>query len=178
MHKRFCGIDVSKDSFHAALIDDQGQPLWSRAFSMSRPGFQALLDLLDPSSLLIGIESTGIYSLNLLSFLQAHGLEVILLNPLLIANFAKLSLRKSKTDKRDATTIAEFLRHDKKHLFIAQNADESLRALSRERESLTKEITAVKNEIKQILYPRSSILSTRLRFPHSGFLCRFPPKTP
>lgn len=74
------------------------------------------------------------------------------MNPLLIANFNKLSLRKSKTDKRDATTIAEFLRHDEKHLFIAPNTDESFRALSRERESLTKEITAVKNEIKQILY--------------------------
>jgi hypothetical protein len=31
------------------------------------------------------------------------------INPLLIANFSKLSLRKTKTDKKDAMTIAQFL---------------------------------------------------------------------
>jgi transposase len=33
----------------------------------------------------------------------------MVVNPLLIANFAKLSLRKTKTDKKDAMTIARFL---------------------------------------------------------------------
>ena len=33
----------------------------------------------------------------------------MVINPLLIANYAKLSLRKTKTDKKDARTIAKFL---------------------------------------------------------------------
>jgi transposase len=152
MHKVFCGIDISKDSFHAALIDDRGQPCWSRSFFLSLPGFQALLDLLPTSPLLIGMESTGIYGLNLLSFLRNQGFDIRLLNPLLIANFAKLSLRQTKTDKRDAFTIAQFLRHNAERLPPSPDTDESLRALSREREALSRQITAAKNEIKRLLH--------------------------
>lgn len=152
MAKFFCGIDISKDSFHAALIDDRGQPLWSRAFSLSLPGFQALLDLLPTSALLIGMESTGIYGLNLFSFLRNRGFDIRLLNPLLIANFAKLSLRQTKTDKRDALTIAQFLRQNAETLPPSADTDESLRALSREREALSRQITAAKNEIKRLLH--------------------------
>jgi transposase len=55
------------------------------------------------------MESSGSYYLNLSSFLQSHPLDVQLLNPLLVSNFAKLSLPKTKTEKRGAATIAEFL---------------------------------------------------------------------
>jgi transposase len=147
----FCGIDISKDAFHAAVIDDHGQSLWSRSLPMSLSGFQELLGGLQLSTTLIGMESTGIYGLNLFSFLHDQGFDVRLLNPLLIANFAKLSLRQTKTDKRDATTIAAFLRHSAPSLAPTPQANESLRALARERESLSGQIIAAKNEIKRLL---------------------------
>jgi len=48
MRIRFCGIDISKDNFHTALIDDQGQPLWSRSFPMSSEGFRDFWRALRP----------------------------------------------------------------------------------------------------------------------------------
>ena len=55
------------------------------------------------------MESTASYHIALFSYLSAKGYRVAIINPLLIANFAKLSLRKTKTDKKDAFTIAQFL---------------------------------------------------------------------
>lgn len=156
MRIRFCGIDISKNNFHAALIDDQGQPLWSRSFPMSSEGFRDFWRALRPRgssvrSLRLGMESSGSYYLNLLSFLQAQGLDVRLINPLLVSNFAKLSLRKTKTDKRDAATIAEFLRANAQSLPQAHPAVDELRALARERENISAQIVALKNEIKRYL---------------------------
>ena len=152
MHTHFCGIDISKDGFHAALVDGQGRPVWSRAFPMSLPGFQDLLAAVQPSTTLIGLESTGVYGLNLFSFLLDRGYDVRILNPLLIANYARLSLRQAKTDKRDALTIAEFLRQSASTLPPSPPAHDGLRALARERESLSSQIVAVKNEIKRLLH--------------------------
>jgi transposase len=47
--------------------------------------------------------------LNLYSFLVSKGITTIVVNPLIIANFNKLSLRRTKTDKKDALTIARYL---------------------------------------------------------------------
>jgi transposase len=151
----FCGIDIAKDSFHAALIDDQGQVLWSHSFPMSSDGFRdflhALRPLRSPRSLRLGMESSGSYYLNLFSFLQTQDLDIRLLNPLLVSHFANLSLRKTKTDKRDATTIAKFLRANAQSLPQAHPAADELRALARERENISGQIVALKNEIKRYL---------------------------
>jgi len=156
MSNYFCGIDISKDSFHAALIDDQGQLLWSRSFPMSSEGFRDVFIALCPqgssvTSLRLGMESSGSYYLNLFSFLQSHHLDVRLLNPLLVSNFSKLSLRKTKTDKRDAATIAEFLRVNAQNLPPACDSTDEFRALAREREALSGQSIALKNEIKRLL---------------------------
>jgi transposase len=77
----------------------------------------------------------------------------MVVNPLLIANFAKLSLRKTKTDKKDALTIARFLldHHEEiSQLSIPQDLQD-LRDLSRERESLSHLVSATKVEIKRVL---------------------------
>jgi transposase len=74
-------------------------------------------------------------------------------NPLLIANFAKRSLRKTKTDKKDARTIATFLlnhREEISQLALSQDLQD-LRELARERESLCHLIAATKVEIKRVL---------------------------
>ena len=62
----------------------------------------------------------------------------MVINPLLMANFAKLSLKKPKTDKKDAKTIARFVvahQDSISQLPLSQDLQD-LRDLSRERESL------------------------------------------
>ena len=103
----FVGIDVSKEKFDACGIGDEGKKSFSISCPMNREGFDKfILHLPGATSLLIGMESTASYHIVLFSYLTAQGYRVAIINPLLIANFAKLSLRKTKTDKKDAFTIA------------------------------------------------------------------------
>ena len=58
----------------------------------------------------VGLEATGHYSYNILGFLLSKELATFVLNPLQTSQFRKsLTLRKTKTDKVDAKTIAAIL---------------------------------------------------------------------
>jgi transposase len=101
--------------------------------------------------LLLGMESTASYHIALFSYLTAQGYRVAIINPLLIANFAKLSLRKTKTDKKDAFTIAQFLLLQKETLAMGSPHLTELRDLSRRRERLADQMTSLKNDMKDPL---------------------------
>ncbi len=158
MYSLLVGIDVSKARFSAAGIDSGGKEVFSRAYGMDSKGFEELLKAVrthceKDSGVLMAMESTGCYHINLFSFLSSQGIRTLVVNPLLIANYAKLSLRKTKTDKKDAMTIAKFLLDHHKEvaqLSISQDIQD-LRDLSRERESLSHLVSATKVEIKRVL---------------------------
>jgi transposase len=158
MYSLLVGIDVSKDFFATAGIDSEGKESFSRSCSMDSNGFGGFLKTVtshceDLSKVIVAMESTGCYHINLFSFLTSQGIRTMVVNPLLIANFAKLSLRKTKTDKKDAMTIARFLldHHEEiSQLSISQDIQD-LRDLSRERESLCHLISATKVEMKRVL---------------------------
>jgi len=158
MYSLLVGIDVSKDFFATVGIDSEGKESFSRSCSMDSNGFGDFLKTItshceDLSKVIVAMESTGCYHINLFSFLSSQGIRTVVVNPLLISNFAKLSLRKTKTDKKDAMTIARFLmdHHEEvSHLSLSQD-HQDLRDLSRERESLCHLISATKVEIKRVL---------------------------
>ncbi len=158
MHKLYVGIDVSKESSSAQGLDENGEGRFSMAFSMNGEGFSKLHKALksncdDLSEAIVAMESTACYHINLFSFLTSMGVSAIVINPLLITNFAKLSLRKTKTDKKDSITIARFILANKdsvSQLVIPQDLQD-LRDLARERESLCSQITANKTKIKRLL---------------------------
>ena len=152
------GIDVSKESFSAMGIDSEANESFSGSYSMDSSGFEELMEAItshceDPSKVLVGMESTGCYHINLYSFLISRQIDTLVINPLLIANYAKLSLRKTKTDKKDAGTIARFLLDHRKEISqLSVSPDlQDLRDLSRERESLCHLISSIKVEIKRVL---------------------------
>lgn len=61
----------------------------------------------------VALEDTGHYSFNIIHFLRTNGYPTFSYNPFLVKEFAKSqSLRKTKTDKKDAMTIARKLRDD------------------------------------------------------------------
>ena len=78
---------------------------------MDKKGFEKLIVHLKSrrAFLLLGLESTACYHITLFSYLTSKGYRVVIINSLLIANFVKLQLRKTKTDKKDALVIAQFL---------------------------------------------------------------------
>jgi transposase len=152
----FVGIDVSKDKFDACGITGDERKLFQFSAAMDRKGFEKLKDhlaVVSVSSVLIGMESTASYHVNLFSYLVSEGYHVLIINPLLISNYVKMQLRKTKTDKKDAVVIALFLLANGSTLI--QRATPSLisdlRDLSRQRESLVDEMTALKINSKRLL---------------------------
>ena len=110
MDRLFVGVDIPKDSFSAAGLDGEGDECFSGLYLMDSDGFSKFLEIVTTrcqgrEKVWVAMESTGCYHINLFSFLTSQGIHALVINPLLIANFAKRSLRKTQTDKKDAKTI-------------------------------------------------------------------------
>jgi transposase len=182
--KLFVGIDVAKDTSSAQGIDSDGKGLFSLTFTMDSEGFMQLWKAItthskELSEVLAAVESTACYHINLYSFLTAKGVSAVVINPLLIASFAKLSLRKTKTDKKDAMSIAQFLlvhRESINQISLSQDLQD-FRDIARERESVGNLLSGHKVEIKRLLqstFPeleRIGDLSTRVML---EFIAAFP----
>jgi transposase len=107
----------------------------------------------------VGLEATGHYSCNLLGFLLDNGLPAYVLNPLHTNLYRKsLTLRKTKTDRVDARTIATMLMSDvslKPYTDTAYH-NEELKSLTRYRFDKVKERAQLKQSIARlvcILFP-------------------------
>ena len=107
----------------------------------------------------VGLEATGHYSYNLLGFLLDNGLATYVLNPLRTNLYRKsLSLRKTKTDRVDARTIAAMLLSDaglKPYTDTAYH-NEELKSLTRYRFDKVKERAKLKSSVSRlvcILFP-------------------------
>ena len=158
MYSFLIGVDVSKDFFSASGLNAEGKECFSGTYEMTSQGFSEFLKRLSSQDekldqTIVAMESTGCYHINLFSFLSSQGLRTVVINPLVISNFAKLSLRKTKTDKKDALTIARFLldHHEEVSQLSLSQDHQDLRDLSRERESLCHLMAATKVEIKRVL---------------------------
>lgn len=100
----FCGIDVSAATLAVAVGPNQ-----QREFANTAAGHQQLIAWLGKmGSARVSLEATGIYSLDLaLALDAAAAIQCAVLNPKSVHSFAK-TLRRSKTDKADAQTLAEY----------------------------------------------------------------------
>jgi len=182
--KWFLGIDVSKETFDASCINTKGERLFNLSASMDRKGFEELMKRfstlsIPKESVLVGMESTACYHINLYSFLVSLGYTVMVINPLLISNFVKLQLRKTKTDKKDAYVIAQFLllNRDSLSQTILSSDISDLRDLSRQRESLVDQMSSIKSEIKRLLtmtFPELEHISGIFTKSMLRLLCQYP----
>ena len=148
------GIDVSKDKHDCFIVSSEGEVL-ADVFTISNnmDGFHCLLQRIrgcvtPQDKIKVGLEATGHYSYNLLGFLLDNGLATYVLNPLRTNLYRKsLSLRKTKTDRVDARTIASML--------LAYH-NEELKSLTRYRFDKVKERAKLKSSVARlvcILFP-------------------------
>ena len=160
------GIDVAKDKHDCFIISSEGEVLADVfTVSNSKEGFEALLQIINTCTgisrekIKVGLEATGHYSYNILGFLLDKGLPIYVINPLHTNLFRKSqSLRKTKTDRVDARTIASMLMSDvslKPYTDISYHNSE-LKSLSRYRFDKVKERAALKSSVSRlvnILFP-------------------------
>ena len=154
------GIDVSKDKHDCFILSSEGEVLVD-VFTIpnTMDGFNCLLqriqDCTTPQDKMkVGLEATGHYSYNLLGFLLDNGLATYVLNPLRTNLYRKsLSLRKTKTDRVDARTIASMLLSDaglKPYTDTAYH-NEELKSLTRYRFGKVKERAKLKSSISRLV---------------------------
>ena len=112
----YLGIDVSKDKHDCTIVSSEGTVL-ADVFTIQNnmDGFKLLIQRIksvapDLSKVKVGLEATGHYSYNILGFLLDKGLATFVINPLHTNLFRKsTSLRRTKTDRVDARTIAAMM---------------------------------------------------------------------
>lgn len=115
----YVGIDVAKDKHDCFIVNSDGDVLYD-VFTIQNDmdGFEDLLFKIktaeqNPDKVKVGLEATGHYSCNILGFLKTVGLSTIVINPLYTSLSRKsMTLRKTKTDKVDARTIASMIMSD------------------------------------------------------------------
>ena len=141
----YIGIDISKYKHDFCIISNTGEVIVENSsFENNKKGFQYFLDQLKPynkSSIQIAFEATGHYSLNLELLLIDQDYSFMKMNPLVIHQFLKArSLRRTKTDKADSLTVANYLMSVpyKPNSHLLYNIY-TLKSLCRSREQLIKE---------------------------------------
>ena len=161
----YVGIDVAKDKHDCFITNSDGEVLF-QVFTIqnNRKGFDDLFSRIqstssDVSNIKVGLEATGHYSYNLLGYLIDKGLPTYVINPLHTNLYRKsLSLRKTKTDKVDARTIAMMLMSDVNLKSYSDTSyhNEELKSLTRYRFDKVQERAQLKQSVSRlvtILFP-------------------------
>lgn len=146
----YAGIDVSaKELVVSTHIDQKQKTLHS--FENSPQGHQQIKKLLTKGKrkARVCMEATGVYHFNLaLTLYHADDIEVSVVNPRAIKNFADASLRRAKTDKIDADIIRDYLERMAFNPWKAPKQNKlDLQALSRRMLQLSEMIIKEKNRL-------------------------------
>ena len=154
----YLGIDVGKFSHSLCLLEDKDK---RNIFQIdnNREGFeklkQRLLQLNCADNILVGMEATGHYFLNLYDWLLQCGLsadQIALLNPLQVKSFRNTNLRGAKSDNVDSERIAVLLRFGEfKRCNVVVDKMMDLRELTRLRVDLVANMADLKRKIICVL---------------------------
>lgn len=151
------GIDIAKRKHYATFTDERGREL-EKAFPIKQTmdGFEALyqairegLRTFSKTDVIVGVEPTGHYWLNLAYFLEDRGIPLVVVNPSHVKQIKELDDNlQTKNDKKDSLTIARLMkdgRFSKPKLLRELEAE--IRVVYNQRESLILERTAIKNKL-------------------------------
>lgn len=113
------GIDIAKHNHYATFVDERGRVL-KKAFlvKQTRKGFeqfyQEILEGMkefEKSHVIVGVEPTGHYWLNLAYFLEDYSIPLVVINPMHVKKVKELDDNlQTKNDKKDALTIARLIK--------------------------------------------------------------------
>ena len=182
----YVGIDIAKNKHDLACIDETGETVIANfRFANSYQGFHQLklkLKQLSPitQDVQIALESTGHYNYNIVVFLRELGYNVFAYNPFIIKQFAKSqSLRKTKTDRKDALLIARKLRSDvTPEYYQTDKVMDELKELTRYQNRLIQSRSKCKNlyiRLLDIIFPELNRYVSKL---HSHFVYELLTKYP
>lgn len=115
------GIDVSKLTLDLAIENGEGNYKHLK-LNNNNEGFLEILKHLTNGGHCV-MESSGPYYLNLAFFLVKNGIEVSIVNPLVIKRYAQVLMSRTKTDKQDAAIILSYAQKHSPVLWKPKDAD-------------------------------------------------------
>lgn len=157
------GIDPGKSFFSASLLEMSGAAQWKgEPFEMSRQGLERLTQRLPAGRLTIGIEASGRYDDNLLTWMASwaegcgweHTPRLLRINPGQSSRFAGARPRRNLTDGTDSTHVAEFTRVYAEQLesFEQDPEAQGMARLMSERQHSGEDVTVLKNRFHEQLH--------------------------
>ena len=155
--KQVAGIDVAQKELVVCLgkmYDDWSSELYaSKTFANTAKDFLSLVQWINKltgsaKSLRFVMEATGVYHEAFAYFLDEHGLEVSIILPNKISNYARSLDTKTVTDKTASEAIVLFGLERKLDRWTRPNTlFKTLSQLSRERSQIIAERTVLKNQL-------------------------------
>lgn len=151
------GIDIAKRTHFACFVDDRGRVLQkSFSVSQSQDGFELFYQRIltamteyEKTEVVVGIEPTGHYWLNLSYFLEERGIPLVMTNPMHVKRSKELDDNlPTKHDRKDALVIARLVKDGRfSYPRILKEMEAELRVGSTFRGKLTEELGIVKNKM-------------------------------
>ncbi|ATP40283.1 IS110 family transposase [Solibacillus sp. R5-41] len=151
------GMDIAKRIHYACFVDERGRVI-EKAFAVhqSKEGFENLYEKIrqmmkeaKKTEVIIGIEPTGHYWMNLAYFLDQYGIPLVMVNPMHVKRSKELDDNlPTKNDKKDALVIARLLKDGRfSYPRILKEVEAELRIGSTLRLKLTEDLASIKNRI-------------------------------
>lgn len=151
------GMDIAKRTHYACMVDERGL-LLKKSFPVyqSRQGFEFFYNQIlesmkafDKTDVIIGIEPTGHYWLNLAYYLEDRGIPLVMCNPMHVKRSKELDDNlQTKNDAKDALVIARLVK-DGRYSYprILKEIEAELRVGATLKGNLSEELGALKNKI-------------------------------
>ncbi len=144
----FAGVDVGSKEL-VLVVRKNGKPFNPQKFSNTPADHARMAKKLNKlSGIIVCMEATGSYHFDLAVALHDAGVKVMVINPKVSHNFAKVLMNNSKTDDVDTNTLAVYAeRMDFVPWSRPSNEKIALRCFSRRINALTDQKTAAKNQL-------------------------------
>ena len=151
------GMDIAKRTHYASFIDVRGRVL-QKVFpvSQSKEGFEAFyqntleaMKEYQKTDVIVGIEPTGHYWLNLAYFLTERGIPLVMVNPMHVKRSKELDDNlQTKHDAKDALVIARLVKDGRfSYPRILAGVEAELRVGATLRNQLVEEQSAIRNKL-------------------------------
>jgi transposase len=147
------GIDIGSQTISAALILES--QTYSLEIQNDESGFKQFQTWLETRVSLLEVhatmEATSVYWKAIAVFLHALCVQVSVVNPMQIKNFARSKLSRGKTDALDAKLIAEFTARMQPNVWHPQTqAFEEIRGLTRALDNLKRSLRRESNQLHSV----------------------------
>lgn len=143
---KIIGIDISKATFDVSWKENG--KFKSAVFGNNQKGFEQFSDGLKPGDHCV-MEASGTYYLALAMFLHNKGILVSVVNPLSIRRYSQMQLIRTKTDKKDASVIAQFGELVRPEIWQPDPAHiMEMRDILTALEGYEKQVTILKNQLE------------------------------